>query len=57
MCHFASYIMLFQKFKVYNLTALGVEGLLAYYDIMSFELSLYQNFHFYTDVKLFLVLK
>ena len=37
MCHFASYIMYFQKVIVYNIPAVGEEGLLAYCDLMSFE--------------------
>ena len=40
LCHFASYIMLFQKVIVYSISAVGEEGLLAYCDLMSFELSL-----------------
>ena len=40
LCHFASYIMYFQKVIVYNIPAVGKEGLLAYCDLMSFELSL-----------------
>ena len=37
MCHFASYIMYFQKINVINIPAVGEEGLLAYCDLMSFE--------------------
>ena len=37
MCHFASYIMYIQKVIVYNIPAVGEDGLLAYCDLMSFE--------------------
>ena len=50
MCHFVFYIMQFQKSIVYNIPAVGEEGLLAYCDLMSFELSLSKTFHFDTDV-------
>ena len=40
MCHFASYIMFFQRVIVYNFQAVGEEGLLLYCDLMSFEFSL-----------------
>ena len=41
MCHFTSYIiMLFQKVIVYDISAVGEEGLLAYCDLMSVEISL-----------------
>ena len=49
-CHFVSYIMLFQKSIVYNIPAGGEEGLLAYSDLMSFELYFLHTFHFDTDV-------
>ena len=39
MCHFVSYIMLFQKSMVYNILAVGEEGLLAYCDLMPFDYS------------------
>ena len=35
---------------MYNIPAVGEEGLLAYRDLMSFELSLQHTFHFDTDV-------
>ena len=35
---------------VYNIPAVGEEGLLAYCDLTSFELSLLRTFHFDTDV-------
>ena len=39
MCHFASYIiMLFQKVIIYDISAVGEEGLLAYCDLMSVEI-------------------
>ena len=34
LCHFASYIMYFQKVIVYNIPAVGEEDLLAYCDLM-----------------------
>ena len=40
LCHFASYIMKFQKVIVYSIPAVVEEGLLAYCDLMSSELSL-----------------
>ena len=40
LCHFSSYIMILQKVIVYSIPAVGEEGLLAYCDLMSFELSL-----------------
>ena len=40
LCQFASYIIKFQKVIVYSIPAVGEEGLLAYCDLMSFELSL-----------------
>ena len=40
MCHFASYIMYFQKVIVYNIPAVGEKGLLAYCYLKSFEFSL-----------------
>ena len=40
MCHYAAYITSFQKVIVYNIQAVGKEGLLANCDLMSFELSL-----------------
>ena len=47
MCHFASYIIMsFQKIIVYDISAVGEEGLLAYCDLMSVEISLQQTFHF-----------
>ena len=54
MCHCASYIMYFQKVIVYNIPTVGEEGLLAYCDLMSFEFSLQQTFHFDTGVIFFL---
>ena len=55
MCHFVSYIMQFQKSIVYNIPAVGEENLLAYCDLMSFELSLYCNFKSYcANTKLYL---
>ena len=50
MCHFVSYIMLFQKVIVYIIPSVGEEGILAYCDLMSIWLSLKQTFHFDTDV-------
>ena len=41
---------------MYNIPAVGEEGLLAYCDLMSFELSLKLIFHFDTDVDFFLSL-
>ena len=39
-CHFASYIMYFQRVIVYNTPSVGREGILAYCDLMSLEFSL-----------------
>ena len=35
---------------MYSIPAVGEEGILAYCDLMSFELSLWQTFQFDTDV-------
>ena len=37
MSHFASFIMYFQKVIVYNIPAVGEEGLIAFCYLMSFE--------------------
>ena len=39
MFNFASHTMQFQKVIVYNIPAVGEESLLAFCDLMSFELS------------------
>ena len=54
MCHFASHIMFFQKVIMYNIPAVGEDGLLAYCDLISFEFSLKQTFNFDTGVIFFL---
>ena len=40
MCHFASYVMFFQKVIMYNIPVVGEDGLLAYCDLMSLDFSL-----------------
>ena len=56
MCYFALYTMWFQKIIVYNIPAVGKEGLLASCDLMPFEVTLYETYNFDTDVIFFLVL-
>ena len=47
--------MKFQEVIVYNIPAVGEEGLLAYCDLMSIEFSLKQTFHFDADVIFFVI--